>query len=215
MEVRNIEESLSKIGGCLSCGSSLVITEESSQRAGLATQLRFCCSNRECTIQPSEFHTTKKTGKTYDINLKLTLGGRLTGKGRAGLETITSVVGLNSPLSRHAFAEKTKILQSAALSLLDENLREAGKRTREAASENSGDTDISDESIQIIDIPCMVDGAWGTRGWDAKQGVATAIAENTGQVVDIAHKNTWCRQCNTWKEKRDCLLYTSPSPRDS
>ena len=59
----------------------------------------------------------------------------MVGKGRSSLEKIFSVIGLNSPVTKNAFAEHTIIIESKAHDLLQTNLTEAASRVKEVASE--------------------------------------------------------------------------------
>ena len=178
---------------CAWCGSGLNIVEEVSFRAGLATKLHFSCENVNCTYVSPGFFTTRKTGKIHDVNTQLVVGGRMAGKGRSGLAKITSVLGLHAPVANSAFAVKTKDLEEKASVLLQQNLSDAAKRARRA---------VGGCEDQTVDVPCSHDGAWATRGWKSRKGVVTTIAESTSQVLDIIFKNTECRSCALWNDKK-------------
>ena len=95
INIHELECHLHSVAVCISCGGGLDIYEERALRAGLATKLHFLCRNDKCEKHSSGFYTSMKTGKSFDINTKLTLGGRLAGKGRSGLDKLTAVLGLS------------------------------------------------------------------------------------------------------------------------
>ena len=60
-----------------------------------------------------------------------------------------------------------------------------------------------DSDTSIVDVPTCFDGSWSTRGWVAKKGIVAAIAENTGQVIDVVYKVNSCRECDKMNERRN------------
>ena len=132
IDTKILGEYLTNVAKCATCDGTLQVLEEVTYRAGLGTKLHFSCMNSECTFVSSGFFTTRKDGKKFDINTQLVLGGRFSGKGRSGLEKISTVVGLHNPVSHHPYREKTKHLEEEAANLLDKNLSEAGQRARQA-----------------------------------------------------------------------------------
>ena len=92
----------------------------------------------------------------------------------------------------------TEALHEASIILKDNSLSTAGKNARKIAVEGS---DL--EPNQAVDIPTCFDGSWSSRGWTARDGIASAIAESTGQVLDVVYKNNSCRECKIMKEKKE------------
>ena len=41
--------------------------------------------------------------------------------------------------------------------------------------------------MDIIDIPTMFDGLWNYVGGEPVEGLSSAIADNTSQVLDVAY----------------------------
>ena len=129
----------------------------------------------------------------FEINQKSVLASRIIGKGRRILDKFCSFIDLSIPVQRKAFAEHTKNLEKIAFELRKENLLKAAHLTKTKMLQATESTDA------IIDLPTCFDRSWNSRGWLAKKGFASAIAENISQVIDIVFKNSTCRLCDDKK----------------
>ena len=52
-----------------------------------------------------------------------------------------------------------------------------------------------------VDIPTGFDGSWPQRGWTSSEGLVSAIAEQTAQVLDVHHMINFCRECSVIKSE--------------
>ena len=193
IDMNILETYIKDVAVCKECSSELSLDEMVEYRMGLGTRFRFSCKNVDCSshINNHGFSTTNKKGKMYEINRKSVLAGRIVGKGRSGIEKICSVLGPASPINKSSFAEHTVYLQNQAFEMRLENLQKAAKKAKQQICVQS---ELSND--EIVDIPTCFDGSWNSRGWLAKKGFASAIAENTSQVIDIVFKNSTCRTCD-------------------
>ena len=80
------------------------------------------------------------------------------------------------------------------------------KNMKEAADEVHG---RSTENKDVKSTGVSFDCSWNSRGWQAKEGVVAAIAQDTGKVVDIVHKTSYCRDCQSKQKARDENIITS------
>ena len=197
MDPNSLHMYLQNVAVCKECHSSLCLSELIKHRRGLGTKFILKCSNDLCKSHNSNegFNTTKKKGQMFEINQKSVLASRIIGKGRRGVDKFCSVIGLSSPVKRKAFAEHTKTLEKIAFDLRNENFKKAAQHAKNMQAEATGEID------NIIDLPTCFDGSWNSRGWLAKKGFASAIAENTSQVIDIVFKNSTCRLCDEKKQQ--------------
>ena len=67
-------------------------------------------------------------------------------------------------------------------------------------SEVPPEADLSKEKMIIV---VSVDGAWGSRGWASKQGIADVCFEDTGKVLDVILKTSYCKVCKNLKHQRE------------
>ena len=193
ISLSQLQEYLQEVAVCKVCHSQLEVTEERSCRAGLGTKLHFKCNGPSCGFTSPGFNTTPKSGFFYSMNRLCVIAGRLIGKGRPAMNKLSSVMGLSPPVSKQSYAHYTKYVEAKAFDLLQKNLSRAASKIKD----EHGTADA------VIDTPVSFDGSWKKRGWTSKGGIATAVAENTGQVIDIVYKSSECRQCSDMKLKRE------------
>ena len=55
---------------------------------------------------------------------------------------------------------------------------------------------------KVVDVGASFECAWSSRGWSARDGVVTAISEDTGRVLDVVYMTRSCSQCKKMEEKR-------------
>ena len=196
MNIDFLQECLKKACTCKYCHNEVRITENCSFRAGLATKFELTCANSECLLKEDCF-TTKKTRHSFDINRQSILATRLAGKGRKGILKICSVLGLSSPLAKSRFSEHVKFWEKTSYDLREENLFMCAKRAKELmARENGVNVDT------VLDVPTSFDGSWSSRGWTANNGIVSAIADISSQVIDISYKCRSCAQCTLMNERK-------------
>ena len=58
------------------------------------------------------------------------------------------------------------------------------------ASEVPLEGDLSKEKMNI---GVSVDGSWRLRGWASKQGIVDVCFEDTGKVLDVTLKTSYCK----------------------
>ena len=74
---------------CGDCGSfSLLLMEDSTKRKGCASTLRFLCEHWGWKFS---FCTSRKQGKSYEVNRRLVYGMRTIGKGYAGARKFCAI----------------------------------------------------------------------------------------------------------------------------
>lgn len=86
---------------CGKCNNfSLLFMENNSKFKGCALSLRLLCEH--CGWNHS-FYTSKKQGKSFEINWRLVYGMRTLGKGYAGARKFCSVRNMPPPPTERAF----------------------------------------------------------------------------------------------------------------
>lgn len=52
-----------------------------------------------------------------------------------------------------------------------------------------------------MNIRVSVDGSWDSRGWVSKQEISDVCFDDTGKVVDVISKTSYCKACKNLKHK--------------
>lgn len=201
IDIRSLQENLDKIAGCRLCGASLTIQEDVDSRHGLGTKLEFICSNEDCSLDVMPFHSTPMDNKgRYMINSQLVLASRTCGVGRSGACKFLSILNLGQPLSHKPWVNITRFWEDLCLDIRDESCKKARTRVASIATSQSESNVNSDGSVNIA---TGFDGSWKTRGHSSSEGVTSAVAELTSQVVDVHHLVNTCRDCHRLKEAHE------------
>ena len=139
-----------------------------------------------CGFNTSE---TVPDSKVYNINKRSCLAMRSIGKGHTSAMKFFSLMNFGKPVSRPTWTSYTN-------DLAETTDKVARKNMLLAASELS-------KSNEIASTATSFDCSWNSRGWQTKQGVVAAISQDTGKILDVVHKVSFCRDCKLQQEKRD------------
>ncbi|XP_014676758.1 PREDICTED: uncharacterized protein LOC106816647, partial [Priapulus caudatus] len=124
MSMASINHNLKEAAVCRVCKKGSIQLKERGQRHGFGTRLALLCSNRKCKktykINSSSFHSSRKTGKQYDINKKVIFAMRCIGRGRRGLLKFASICDMPKPLSPGPYSRLSKEMATR----LDDDLLE-------------------------------------------------------------------------------------------
>ena len=101
---------------------------------------------------------------------------------------------LGKPVSQPTWSKYTNQLLEKTEQVSKRNMAEAATEIR---SKNKCYND------EVADVATSFDCSWNSRGWQAKQGVVAAIAQDNGKVIDVVQKTSFCRECKVKQEARD------------
>ena len=103
---------LAEVSVCKSCHSPVEIVEEKNYRIGLGTRIYVRCTDSKCISRTMHrsFDTSKRTGNSYEINVRNALGNRTIGKGCTASQKYCSIMGLAPPLKHEAWTKNTSFL---------------------------------------------------------------------------------------------------------
>ena len=100
-------EVLSSVFSLLRCGEcgdfSLLFMEDNLKRKGCASTLRLLCE--QCGWKHS-FCTSKKQGKSFEVNRRIVYGMRTLGKGYAGARKFCTIMNMPPPLRKLSSATR-------------------------------------------------------------------------------------------------------------
>ena len=191
IDLESLLASVSRRASCNVCGSSLTVKEDLVLRSGICTKLSLSCTDSLCAGSDDAFCDPSKHSKAY--NSRFILAGRMCGRGRAGLETISGFLGLPPPLTYRAFSDYNlslnKIIQEASIE---------SQLSVSAPLHSLYDTKPND----IIDVTVTCDGTWSKRGFTALYGVVVVMSWDSGQVLDAVALS---KQCNVCKQKESTM----------
>lgn len=168
-----LEKLMENIAVCRKCGGSLSIV--TSDRLGLSVTVTIKCN--DCDYEVSAKNSEKLSGGRMEVNVRSVYAFRCIGKGEQAAKTLCAVMNLPRPIT---FKRYNKLLCSAAKEVCTNTMVKAAE---ESVVENDGDSDIT----------AIFDGSWQRRGHQSLNGVVTAIAANTGKVVDVRILSKFCR----------------------
>ena len=190
VDFAQMETNLNNVLCCKFCYGSVKILENVKARQGLGTKIQFRCENSLCTSHQHaySFNTTeKKRGQNkFEINERNVLASRLIGKGQANALKYCSVMGLAPPLSRPAWKNHANVIDEAAIKAKDVSVKQAVERVKAAQS---------DMGKEVPEVATSFDASWSSRGWTARDGIVSGIAEETSQVLDVLHLTNSCPRC--------------------
>lgn len=173
INLNKFEKLMSKIAVCVKCSGSLSIV--TSNRLGLSVTVSIKCN--DCDYKVSDKNSEKLSGGKMEVNVRSVYAFRCIGKGEQAAKTVCAVMNLPRPIT---FKRYNKLLCSAATEVCTDSMNKAAE---ECVVENDGDHDIT----------AIFDGSWQRRGHQSLNGIVSAIAANTGKVVDVKILSKFCR----------------------
>lgn len=183
MDLKAFEHTLNNVASCKDCSSPLTLVK--SKVYGLACEITLkCkhCENKEKfeNCQSVVFTRPKddKSYKLYDLNIRLTLGLRMIGKGKIAATKLCGAMNLGQPIHRFFLCEE--YLGLAAANVCKESMVNAVLESVELNNKCS-------------DIAVAVDGSWQRRGHKSLNGVLTATSLINGKVVDVEIMSKFCK----------------------
>ena len=121
------------------------------------------------------------------FNKAAILGTRLSGSGRATLDTITAWLGMPPPLTSAAYAVYNRELGDVSGMV-------ASNKMVEAANELHC---IEGKPVdEVIDAIVTLDGTWQKRGHSSLFGVIVVISWKTGKILDFEVLSKHCTSCS-------------------
>ena len=109
---------------------------------------------------------------------------------------LLSVLNLGSPINSHSWTSATRWWEDLSIDMRERACTSAQLHLAEITKlERQPNEDGS------VNVSMGFDGSWKCRGWTSNEGFASAVAEDTAQVVDVHHMVNNCRECNKYKSE--------------
>ena len=157
--------SVSEIGKCFACRSTLTLREDLVSRRGLVSTLVICCTNSMCSKEAVVCDLCSSESK--HLNTRSIMGMRQIGRGRAGLESFCGYMDMLPPVMAASYKIHNERIAVASM--------EAAEANMQAASQNlHRKFGVQPSALKDVTVTC--DGTWSKRGFTATYGVVVVIA---------------------------------------
>lgn len=180
---------LSDLIKCNKCDGD--INFEKSPMYGLGFQLHVICSCSETKINSCP-KIGGKTNKTWEINRKFMFVMRLIGVGFHGINLFCSMMDIGTGFSSATYYATLDHIKIAADSIFKKSTHNAAELEKQGNKELGKTED---------ELSVSGDGTWSKRGFSSLLGVVTLIGKNTGKILDLIVKSSFCRACKHFAKK--------------
>lgn len=175
---------------CQQCQSKQGLELMEQTRWGLANELVVECKNCEHKLQ---CWSSKKVGKSFEVNRRATLATRRIGKNYTGLRTWCGLMNIPKPMTQNVFANNGITIGEKITKMATKSMKNAAK----CAAETTGSSDLTVTS----------DGAWSRRGFASNLGIVAAMSTDTDQIIDIEVLCKQCKSCTMWEGRKGTPEY--------
>ncbi|KYN06620.1 hypothetical protein ALC62_02423 [Cyphomyrmex costatus] len=177
---------ISSVVKCKVCNSDVTFTESSIR--GLGFKIVVSCKKCPQTQIPN---SPLIDNRAYDINRRIIVAIRLLGVGLHGIKKFCAFMELPRPIF-HSFYDKViTIICEATQRVCAKSMRNAVKIEKEENARKGLSTEL------IV----SGDGSWRKRGFSSLFGLVSLIGWNSGKVIDILIKSSYCKACEFWNKK--------------
>ena len=165
------------------CCETLHLGDNTAKKQGLCSQLYIECSNCDYFY---DFHTSRKSGKAFDINKRSVYTFRALGQGHSGLKKFTALMNMPKPMAANNYDKLVSAISAVTKTVAVETMKDGVEQIREAANAKID---------SVIDTAVSCDGSWQKRGYASLNGVVTIISLDNGKIIDIEPMSKNCKAC--------------------
>ena len=169
---------------CRTCKQSISFEESGHRGLGFKIVVSCVCGRREINSGP-----LVNTG--YEINRRIVFVMRLLGIAREDINVFCGLMDLSQGLAKSTYNKIVQHIHEASESMFKSVSDKALKEEKERNVENGR----TENHLKVFG-----DGSWKKRGYTSMLGVTTLIANNTGKVIDLAVKSSYCEACTQQKK---------------
>ena len=200
-----LQEMVDNSAVCKYCHCPIHIREKANSRHGLGAKWIFICTSETCVshvLSRASVPISEYSGQKYTVNASSVAAFRAIGKGRAAAEKCLSMLDISSPVS--TWSSYTKELETKSKELTETSMEDAVFELKKLKRCIGEVPDCTDDQLKskIVDCAASFDGSWNSRGWSARDGVVTAISDDTGKVLDVIFMTKSCPHCKQMDDKR-------------
>jgi hypothetical protein len=182
---------------CPDCQCDIEAHVDMKKKCGFSHYIVLQCKNMDCEWKYS-FNTSKKQGRSYEVNVRSVLAFREIGKGHTGMTIFNKIMNMPSPPTRRVFTkiQNEKVLPVVKRLATDSMLNNAYKIRDESANDDR-------------ECGVSIDGTWQKRGYSSHNGVVTVISLDTKKCLDVEVLSDKCNQCQKWGKRTNDPSYSA------
>ncbi|GFT24138.1 uncharacterized protein TNCV_2063861 [Trichonephila clavipes] len=158
---------------------------------GFSTKTELVCKKCKKSYGHAFTSQREKPCRKFDINTKLTSAFLAIGRGHAGLETFSAILGTPC-MDRKTFSKCLENLCNKNETAKVEMLRISREHVRQTNLYSHPDLGRNN----IIDITVSYDGTWHKRDHTSLYGIGIVIDIMTSLVVDFEVLSKYCHECS-------------------
>ena len=194
MDLSVLFQVFDKILKCPECGGEMSSHIDTKKKNGYSHYIVLQCKSIECEWKHC-FNTSKKQGRSHEVNVRAVLAFREIGRGHSAMTTFSKVMNMPAPPARRIVTkiQNERLLPTVKLLANDSMVNNAFK-VKENANEE-GECGIS------------IDGTWQKRGHASHNGVVTVISLDSKKCLDAEILSDKCQQCQKWQAKTNDPKY--------
>lgn len=180
---------LSEYVKCKICAGN--VTFQTASTRGLGFKILINC---ELCGETASIPSCPYIGSTYEVNRRFTFTMRLLGIGLEGCKKFCGVMDLPPPVTQATYDLHVENIRQASLVVCEASCQRGVEEEKEALLQK----DVEDP----FKLTVSGDGTWKKRGHSSLYGVSSIIGWETGKVLDVLVKSSYCKTCETWKRKK-------------
>ena len=181
---------------CPHCSCDIDSHVHMKKKCGYSNYIVLQCENIECGWRYS-FNSSKKQGRSYEMNVRSVLAFREIDKGHNAMTTFNKVMNMPAPLTRRNFTKiQNKKFLPVVKKLANDSMVNNAFKIRESRNDDR-------------ECGVSIDGTWQKRGYSSHNGVVTVISLDTQKFLDVEVLSDKCQQCQKWAKKTQDPRYNA------
>lgn len=186
--IRAISDNVS----CKICHGEITLVETSVQ--GLASNFKFECS--VCVDKRQFCSSPNRNNNVSEINRRIVYAMRCLGQDLTSIQLFCGLMDLPPPVKQTTYALIVNRILSASKLVAKQSMKRAVEDEIKLTSEP-----------EKREISISGDGSWKTRGHLSRYGIVSVIGAESGKVIDVKVKSSYCRTCKKWKGPKKGTQY--------
>ncbi|KYQ49219.1 hypothetical protein ALC60_11725 [Trachymyrmex zeteki] len=187
IEFISVFAAISDISVCKTCKRKQTFGETGSR--GLGFKIAVTCACGTVVINSGPF-----INNSFEINRRIVFVMRLLGVARKGINIFCGMMDLGCELSVRAYDGIIQQIHASLQKMYNDTCHKAVEEEKQYNEK---------EEQPLTNLKVSGDGSWKKRGFSSLYGVTTLIGYNTGKVIDLLVKSSYCQICTYYKNDKD------------
>ena len=187
IEFISVFAAISDISVCKTCKRKQTFGETGSR--GLGFKIAVTCACGTVVINSGPF-----INNSFEINRRIVFVMHLLGVARKGINIFCGMMDLGCELSERAYDGIIQHIHASLQKIYNDTCHKAVEEEKQYNEK---------EEQPLTNLKVSGDGSWKKRGFSSLYGVTTLIGYNTGKVIDLLVKSSYCQICTYYKNDKD------------